>query len=110
MQIWTREHTKNWIRTLETRIQDIDHYLKSTLNWCEDHYIYDNDTVFILSFLTVLWVSQMRNEPISYNELLEILGLENLKSSRDRICDLGDELSNLDHKELLRKAFNRIKD
>lgn len=109
MQIWTREHTRQWIHTLESRIQDIDHYLKSTIAWCEDHYIYDNDTVFMLSFITVLWVSNMRDEPISYNELLEILGLENLKSGQDCFYDLGDQFLELDHKELLRKAFNKIK-
>lgn len=101
MKPWTRDNTKFWITQLEQRIKDIDYYLKKTLEWCEDHYIYDDRKVFILSFLTVIWVSNMRDEPISYVELLEILGLENMIVGEDRIYDIGPTIANLTFEQML---------
>lgn len=101
MHIWTREDTKHWIAQLEHRIEDIDYYLKKTVEWCEDNYVYDDRKVFMLSFLTIIWVSHMREEPISYVELLEILGMPEMIVGDDKIYDLGPELSNVEHEQLL---------
>lgn len=106
---WTRAHTRKWIHQLESRLEDIDHYLKSTVKWCEDHYIYEDQNVFVLSFLTVLWVIHLRNETITYNELLEILGLEHLKSDKDYFYSLGNQFRDVDnHFELLELAFKKV--
>ena len=37
MKSWSREDTRKWIGSLETRISDIDHFLEQTLSWCEQH-------------------------------------------------------------------------
>lgn len=99
--MWTRDNTKKWIAQLETRIQDINHYLNRTVEWCEDNYIYDNDRVFICSFITCIWVSHQRDEPITYCELLEMLGLENMMINEDKVYELGDQFKDLDHEEVL---------
>lgn len=101
MKPWTREQTKHWIAQLESRISDIDHFLKKTLDWCENRFIYDDRQVFMFSFLTVIWVSHMRDEPISYIELLEILGIPEMIVGEDKTYDLGPELSNISHEQLL---------
>ena len=101
MAVWTREDTKLWISQLEGRISDIDFYLNKTVDWCEDRDIIDDRYVFLFSFMTCIWVCNMRGESITYNELLEILGLENMCVMDDRIYDLGDQFSNLDYDDLL---------
>lgn len=99
--MWTRDNTKNWISQLENRIKDINHYLNRTVEWCEDNYIYDNDRVFICSFITCIWVSYQRDELITYCELLEMLGLENMTVNEDKLYQLGDQFKDLDHEEVL---------
>lgn len=108
MKPWTREDTKFWISQLEHRLEDIDYYLKETTEWCERNYIYDDRKVFMLSFLTVIWVSHMRDEPISYIELLEILGIPELIEGEDKIYYLGPELTNLSHEELLNMVYKGL--
>ncbi len=110
MKPWTREDTKYWITQLENRIEDIDYYLKETIRWCEDHYVYDDRKVFMCSFLTCVWVCHMRNEPISYKELLEILGLENMYTGEDSIYNLGPQLQDVEHEELLNLILRRLDD
>lgn len=109
MKPWTREDTKLWIGQLEHRIKDIDYYLRKTIEWCEDHYVYDDRHVFMLSFLTVIWVSNMRNEPISYVELLEILGMPELITGEDKLYNLGPDALNVDHEQLLNIILKGIK-
>ena len=70
---WSRDDTKTWIAHVENRIEDMDYYLNQTIKFCEENNIINNQTVFTLSFLTVLWVSYMREEPISRREIFEIL-------------------------------------
>lgn len=101
MKPWTREDTKHWIAELEYLIEDIDYYLQQTLKWCEDHYIYDDRKVFMLSFLTVIWVSNMRDEPISYVELLEILGIPDMIVGEDKTYHIEPELLDISHEEFL---------
>lgn len=108
MKPWTREDTKFWISQLEHRIEDIDYYLKKTVEWCENHYVYNDKHVFMLSFLTVVWVSNMRDEPISYVELLEILGMPELIEGEDKIYSLGLELLNVGHEELLELVYKDL--
>lgn len=110
MKTWTREDTRYWVKQLETRIKDIDYYLNKTLEWCEENYIYDDRKVFMCSFLTCVWVCHMRGESISYRELLEILGLENMDIGEDSVYDLGPKLKNVEHQELLDLIIRRLDD
>jgi hypothetical protein len=101
MKPWTREDTQEWISQVENRIEDIDHYLKKTLEWCEINDIHDDRRVFALNFLTCIWVSHMREEIITYREMMELLGLESIAFDEDKIYDLGPRFKNLDHEEML---------
>ena len=108
MKPWTRDETKSWIKNLENRISDIDHYLKKTIEFCEFNEVYDNKTVLVLTMMTVIWVSHMRNEFVSYNEMAEILGIENVAIDNDQIYDLGIKFSQLDHEEMLEILLRNI--
>jgi hypothetical protein len=109
MKPWLREDTKEWIAQVEHRIEDIDYYLKRTLEWCEINDVYRDEQVFMCSFLTCIWVCRMRNEQVSYNELLEILGLEShTVPDTDKLYDLGPMLENLDHEEILNLAVKHF--
>lgn len=98
---WSRWDTKLWVNQLENRIEDIDYYLNQTVNYCEANNIINNETVFTLSFLTVLWVSYMREEPISRREIFEILCIKDWEDLPDAPVELGAKLSDFDLKELL---------
>lgn len=111
MKYWSREDTRDWISQLENRLEDIDYYLDQTVKWCESQFIHDDRQVFVCSFLTCIWVCHMRNESISYIELLEILGIDNINVTHDdRIYEIGDEFKDIDYEELLRLAAKRLDD
>lgn len=98
---WTRHDTRLWIDQVENRIDDMHYYLCRTVEWCERNGIYDDKDVFVCNFLTCIWVSHMRGEQISYKELLDLLGLEELDYGEDKIYNLGPKFKDLDHEEML---------
>ena len=108
MKPWTREDTQYWIAQLENRIEDIDYYLNRTVEWCENNGIWHNESVFSLSFVTVLWVCYMRNEDISRREIYEYLGLEDWEEAEDHVMELGSMLSGMDFEPMLEMVANRI--
>lgn len=99
--MWTRNNTKSWISQLEYRITDIQHYLNQTNKWCEDNYIFDKDKIFICNFITCIWVSYQRNEIITYSEVLEILGIDDICVINDKFYELNEDYKNLDHIDML---------
>lgn len=110
MKPWTREDTKFWISQLENRVSDISYYLHQTAKWCEDHFIHDDRKVFMCNFLTCVWVCHMRNEEITYKELLEILGLEDFYTGDDSVYSLGKDIRDVEHDELLSLIIRRLED
>lgn len=108
MKPWNREDTQYWISQLENRIEDIDYYLQRTLEWCENNGVWDNENVFTLTFVTVLWVCHMRNEDVSRQEIYEMLGIENLEDAEDQVMELGSVLSNLDFQDMLETVRDKI--
>ena len=107
---WFREHTQEWISQLENRLEDIDYYLNRTVAWCEDRGITDDQTLMSCAFITCIWVSHMRSEPISYKELLEFVGLPHLETGDDKIYELGSTLGQLDHEEVLQLIAGNLRD
>jgi hypothetical protein len=107
-KIWSRDDTKEWVIQLEHRLEDIDYYLKKTVDWCEENGIYDDQIVFACASITVLWVSHMRHEPISRREMLEIVGILDWDQVDDFEYRLDDEYSNYDHEEILEAVVNRF--
>lgn len=108
MNYWSREDTKLWIAQLENRIEDIDYYLQRTVEWCEQNGIWENERVFGLTFVTVLWVCHMRDEDVTRQEIFEILGVEDFQNAEDRIMELGNVLGKLDWEEMLQKVANSM--
>ena len=98
---WTRDQTKDWVSQLENRIEDIDYYLRNTIEWCEERGVYNDQAVFACSVMTVIWVSHMRQEPISKREVFEILGIKDWDQIADDIFELSPEFQNYDLNDLL---------
>jgi hypothetical protein len=107
MKYWSRDDTKEWIIQLEHRVQDIDYYLNKTLEWCEDYGVDDNHVVFMCSFLTCIWVSHMRDEPITFTELMEMLGVEEWESDEDKVYELDDRWGSLDFHDFLEQVVEK---
>ena len=110
MNYWSREDTKAWVAQLEDRIEDISHYIDQTLDWCEEQYIDDDKVIFMCCFLTAIWVSQLRGEPITYIELMEMLGIKDIPDGEDKFYELDSQFEDLTHKELLRVAVKHFED
>ena len=110
MKYWSRQDTKAWVAQLEDRIEDISHYIDLTLDWCEEQYVDDDKVIFMCCFLTAIWVSQLRGEPISYIELMEMLGIKDIPDGEDKIYELDSQFEDLTHKELLKMAVKHFED
>lgn len=108
MTYWSREDTKLWIAQLENRIEDIEYYLNRTVEWCEQNGVWEDERVFGLAFVTVLWVCHMRDEDVTRQEIFEILGVQDFQNAEDRIMELGNMLGKLDWEEMLQKVSNSI--
>lgn len=111
MKYWSRKDTKEWINQLEHRIDDIDYYLGRTLTWCDEYGVDNERIVFMCSFLTCIWVSQVRGETISFTELMEMLGIsewETTNGTEEKIYELDECYADLDHDELLEMAVSKL--
>lgn len=106
---WSRQDTQHWIAQLENRIEDIDYYLLRTIDWCERYGIWEDETVFALASLAVIWVSHMRLEPISRRELLEILAVEHWDQVADAEYTLSPEYLKMDLEEILEQAVQKFR-
>lgn len=98
---WSREDTQHWISQLENRIEDIDYYLKRTIEWCELHGIYEDKRVFVCAMMTVVWVSNMRDEPVSRREAFELLGIDDWDLVPDEEFELSPKYKDYDLEDLL---------
>lgn len=98
---WTREQTREWIAHLENRLEDIDYYLHRTVDWCEDHGVYNDQAVFACAVMTVIWVSHMRQEPLSKREVLEMVGVIDFYNAEDQEYNLSPQYQNYELEELL---------
>jgi hypothetical protein len=110
MKYWSREDTKSWVAQLEDRIEDIAHYVDLTAEWCEENEVYSDRVVFICMFVTCIWVSQLRCEPITYVELMEMLGISDVEVDSEKFYELDDEYIDMTHTELLRKTVKTFED
>lgn len=99
---WARTDTQDWIHSLESRIEDIDYYLKRTTEWCERNGIWENSRILMCCLITCIWVSSMRNEHISFQEIVEFMGINDLvESGVDKVYDVCEEFRHLDHEDIL---------
>jgi hypothetical protein len=98
---WNRDSTKEWIAQLEHRLEDLDYYLNRTVEWAENNGLTDQESIFSLGFVTVLWVCYMRSEEVSRQEIYELLGIEDWQEADDCVMELGDQLSDLDYEDML---------
>ena len=98
---WNRDSTKEWIAQLENRLEDLDYYLNRTVEWAENNGLTDQESIFSLGFVTVLWVCYMRSEEVSRQEIYELLGIEDWQEADDCVMELGDQLSDLDYEDML---------
>lgn len=105
---WSREDTKFWISQLENRVEDIEYYLNRTVEWCENNGIWDQEKVFSLAFVTVIWVAWMRSEEVSRQEIYELLGIDDYYDAEDNVMDLGVQLSGMDYEEMLKKVAESL--
>ncbi len=101
---WTSEHTKMWIHEVYLKLEMYDSYLNDMVAWCEDNAIESEPTVMVLSFLTILWVSYQLGEPISRQQIAELMGIKEWESFKDEICTLPPRYGELDHQALMQIA------
>lgn len=107
---WTRDNTKDFIHRIESRIEDINYYLKQTSEWCEKNDIIENNKVLMCCLISCIWVSSMREETISFQEIVEYIGLDQfIGSDLDKIYGICQEFRCLEHEEILQLLINKTK-
>lgn len=106
MKPWSRDDTKHWVSQLENRIDDIEHYLQRTVEWCEQNDVDSDQTVFVCSVMTLTWVCHLRGEEISRREIFEILGIENWNSIEDAVLAFNPKYEQMQLEELLELVVN----
>ena len=104
--MWTRKDTREWITHLESRLEDIEYYLRKTVEWCDENAIYEERTIFACSVMTAVWVSHVRGEPISKQELFEIMGVKDWADAEDCLFEFNSDFEDLEHEELLEMVAN----
>lgn len=102
MRYWSRDDTKEWVAQLEHRIEDLQFYLSRSIEWCEENEIYDERAVLMCSIVSLIWVSHLRNEPISIHEMFEILGISNWEDANDAVFEFNPEYASMELEDLLR--------
>ena len=98
---WTRDNTKHWVAQLENRIEDIEFYLRRTIEWCEENEVYSDNTVFVCSVMAIAWVCHLRNEELSRQEIFEILGVENWEAVEDAVLEFNPKYEDMELEDLL---------
>lgn len=108
---WTRNDTKDFIHRVESRIEDLDYYLKRTVEWCENNGVFENKRILMCCLISCIWVSSMREEVISFKEIVEIVGLEEFEDSNlDKVYNICQEFRNLEHEEILEMLISKSAD
>lgn len=98
---WTRDNTKHWVAQLENRIEDIEFYLRRTIEWCEENEVYSDNLVFVCSVMTLSWVCHLRGEELSRREVFEILGIDNWNAIEDAMLEFNPKYEDMQLEELL---------
>lgn len=106
MTNWTRDNTKEWIAQLENRIEDIEFYLRRTLEWCEENDICSEKTIFTCSIMAIVWVCHLRNELVSKHELFEILGVDQWHEAEDAVFEFNPKYEDMQLEELLESVVS----
>ena len=110
MKAWTRDDTKAWISQLENRLEDIEYYITRTIHWCEQNGVWRDDKVFALCAMTVIWVSHMRDEPISRRELFELLDVKEYDVIPDAEYTLDPEVLDKEFEDVLEMVLQSFDD
>jgi len=101
--VWTVEDTRLWIHDQYLKLEDVDYYLKATVEWLESKGISNRKLVFVCSFMTVIWVNHLRGNPSSKREIFELLEVPHWEDVHDQQYILPSVYveMNLEHEELL---------
>lgn len=103
---WTRDDTRLWIREVYLKLEAIDQCLYETVAWCEDMQIDDDKRmVFVLSFLTLLWVGYQFGEPSSKQQIFEILNIPDWGKIEDQVLVLPAKYGELSQVNMLHLAM-----
>lgn len=109
---WTMEDTRLWIHDQYLKLEDVDYYLKATVEWLESKGINNKKLTFVCSFMTIIWVNHLRGSLSSKREIFEILEVPHWEDVSDQLYVLPNVYvaMNLEHEELLELVVrNKIK-
>jgi tetrahydromethanopterin S-methyltransferase subunit A len=105
---WARTDTKDFIHRVESRLEDFDYYLKRTVEWCENNGVFENKRILMCCLISCIWVSSMREEQVSFQEIVELVGLEDFEDTNlDKIYNVCEEFRHLEHEEILELLISK---
>lgn len=107
--IWSRAHTQEWYLQLENRLEDMEYYIERTLLWCEDHGIHTQEKTLACCVMTIVWVSQMRNETVTMQEIFEIMDIRHWSEvDANSVVELGIDVTSMDLDQILEMVVDKF--
>jgi hypothetical protein len=108
---WSREHTQEWVLQLENRLEDFEYYIERTLIWCEDNGVHSQEKIFACCVMAITWVSQVRSEPITMQEIFEIMDIQHCPDfDADSTVELGVNVTSMDLDQILEMVVQKFED
>lgn len=108
---WSREHTQEWYLQLENRLEDIEYYIERTLLWCEDNGVFSQEKVLACCVMAITWVCQVRNEPITMQEIFEIMDIQHWSEiDANSTVELGINVTSMDLDQILEMVVDKFED
>ena len=101
---WNIEDTRLWIHEISLQLEAFDFWLNEMVEWSEKNDIENEQTLFILSMLTILWVGYQLATPISRQLALELLEVPNWEKTEDKQLYLPPKYGELELEVLLELA------
>lgn len=101
---WTPDDTRIWIHTVYLKLEAYHSYLQDLVEWCEANEITSEKTIMVLSMMTILWTGYQLGEPVSRQQMFEIMGVDGWECVEDNLLTLPPKYGELELSDLLAHA------
>jgi hypothetical protein len=88
-----QQNTREWIKTIISRVNDVVFYKGQALQWCKDNDVVSETITSKCVIAACIWVSTVRGEKITLGEIYDFLGIpEESYLAQDSDCNINDEV------------------
>ncbi len=70
------------------KLEAFNSYMQDMVEWAEQNEITSEKTMMVLSIMTVLWTAYQLGEPITRQQMFELIGVDGWEEVEDRLLAL----------------------